>query len=85
MMKAKLKKYLKSCRAHWITDIKEEIISLHWKVLEDYPALPEYAVQNGWVTAKENGNFFEYYFTQKGMDEIMPLISDTCITGRTSR
>jgi hypothetical protein len=85
-VKAKLKKYLRGCRAHFISSIDEPIIGILPQCDNDSNYEPlQYGILKGWLRKELVGKYMTYFFTEKGKVEILEDIQNTCISGRICR
>ena len=89
-MKAKLNKLLRGVQAHWVRTKDEPLVGLlldghtfdaHWD------PLTKFAVNKGWVESRTLGKFETFFFTDKGVAEVLlPLKNTTCaFSGRAVR
>lgn len=85
-MKVKLKKLLRSFSAHYITSRDEPIISLLIGYKHSYYEPLYWALGKGYVETEVQANYDAYFFTKKGMEEILKPMQDSyCISGRKIR
>lgn len=89
--KASLMRSLRSCGAQWIKDTSEPIIGLlgsclHYLDDKHYPHL-QFGVDKGWLTSQMVGVYVTFYFTDKGVTEILQHLKlNTCaFSGRKVR
>jgi len=89
-MKTKLNKLLREVKAHWVRSKDEPLVGL---LLDGHPfdahwdPLTKFAVNKGWVHSQTLGRFETFFFTDKGVTELLlPLKNTTdAFTGRTAR
>ena len=89
-MKTKLNKLLREVKAHWIRSKDEPLVGL----LVDghgfdarWEPLTKFAISKGWVESHTLGRFETFFFTDKGVAELLlPLKQTTdAFSGRTAR